>query len=118
MMPKTAAPETYLPLRETTFYILLCLAPGSKHGYAVMKEVAASSEERVVLSTGTLYGALKRLLDQGWIRRVDDARANGSGRVRKSYSLTRLGQEILAAEVERLERLVRSAHRRSLKEPV
>ena len=109
---------TYQPLTPAVFHILLALSDGEKHGYAIMKEVAALSEGRVTLSTGTLYGALKRLLDQGWIRRVDDASANGSGRVRKSYVLTRLGQQILAAEVERLERLVRSAHRHSLKEPV
>ncbi len=83
-----------------------------------MKEVAALSEGRVILSTGTLYGALKRLLDEGWIRRVDEAGANDSGRVRKSYSLTRLGQQILAGETERLERLVRAVHRRSLKEGI
>ncbi len=117
-MSQIETPESYLPLRETTFYILLSLAPGSKHGYAIMKEVSALSEGRVTLSTGTLYGALKRLLEQGWIRRVDEAGVKDAGRVRKNYSLTHLGQQILKAEIERLERLVRSAHRRSLKEPI
>jgi DNA-binding PadR family transcriptional regulator len=112
-----ASPPTYLPLSETTFYILLSLAPESKHGYAIMKEVASLSGRRVLLSTGTLYGALKRLLGQGWIRRVEAPNGRESGRIRKSYTLTRLGQQILKAEIERLERLVRSARRRPLKEP-
>ena len=116
-MPKTLDPHGYLPLSETTFHILLSLTPGSKHGYAIMKEVASLSDGRVALSTGTLYGALKRLLDQGWIRRVEEHNSRNSGRIRKSYVLTRLGQQMLKAEIERLERLVRSARRLSLKAP-
>jgi len=56
-----------LPLTEATFFILLSLAPGAKHGYAILKEVPLLSQQRVTLSTGTLYGALKRLLTAGWI---------------------------------------------------
>ena len=59
-----------LPLTETTFYILLSLSPGSSHGYAILKDVERLSEGRLVLSTGTLYGALKRLLERDWIERV------------------------------------------------
>ena len=65
-----------LPLREPTFFILLSLSPGPKHGYAILKEVEALSDGRVRLSTGTLYGAIKRLLDDDWIRRVDDPLPN------------------------------------------
>ena len=61
-----------LPLSEAVFFILLSLAPGPKHGYAIMKDVQALSDSRVGLSTGTLYGALKRLLDGGRVRRVDE----------------------------------------------
>ena len=68
-----------LPLTESTFYILLSLAPGPKHGYAIMKDVKMLSESRDLLSTGTLYGAIKRLLDQGWILRVDEPAENGNG---------------------------------------
>jgi DNA-binding PadR family transcriptional regulator len=104
--------EEHLPLTEATLYILLSLAPGAKHGYAIMKEVEALSNGRVNLSTGTLYGALKRLLDGGWIERVDDTAFDGSGRERKAYRLTELGQRILAAEVARLENVVATARRR------
>jgi DNA-binding PadR family transcriptional regulator len=104
--------EEHLPLTEATLYILLSLAPGAKHGYAIMKEVETLSNGRVNLSTGTLYGALKRLLDGGWIERVDDIASDGSGRERKAYRLTELGQHILAAEVARLENVVATAQRR------
>ena len=108
--------QTYLPLTETTLYILLSLAPGPRHGYAIMKDVRALSHNRVELSTGTLYSALKRLLDQEWIRRAEDPdpiAANG-GRKRKAYVLTDLGSSILQAEVDRLQGLVRVARRRDL----
>jgi DNA-binding PadR family transcriptional regulator len=105
-----ADPQTPLPLTEPTFFILLSLAPGQKHGYAIMKEVEGLSEGRVTLSTGTLYGALKRLLDQEWIERVDDGSVDNGradpGRPRKAYRLTRLGRRNLEAETARLERLV------------
>ncbi len=111
-MSDTAAPQ---PLTEATFFILLSLAPGSKHGYAIMKDTRALSEGRVVLSTGTLYGALKRLLDQQWIRRVDD-RTNRTQRDRKAYVLTSQGRRALNAEIERLENLLNTAHLQTLNE--
>lgn len=95
-----------LPLREPTFFILLSLSPGPKHGYAIMKDVDRLSEERVKLSTGTLYGAISRLLDRGWIRRVDDPVPNVTDRERKSYALTELGRKVLNAEITRLQKLV------------
>jgi DNA-binding PadR family transcriptional regulator len=100
-----------LPLTESTFFVLLCLAPGPKHGYAIMKDVEAFSDGRVVLSTGTLYGALKRLLDQGWIRRVQEPGEKEPERNRKAYALTQAGRRVLKAEAERLRRLVAAAVR-------
>jgi hypothetical protein len=76
---------TELPLTETTYFILLSLLPKPKHGYAIMKDVQVLSEERIVLSTGTLYGALKRLLDQGWIERLEETDPKGNARDRKVY---------------------------------
>jgi len=95
-----------LPLREPTFLILLSLAPGPKHGYAILKEVEALSDGRVKLSTGTLYGAIERLLDQGWIYRVDDPIPNSTNRKRKAYDLTEQGRKVLNAETVRLRKLV------------
>jgi DNA-binding PadR family transcriptional regulator len=110
--------QANLPLTEATLFIMLSLAPEPKHGYAIMKDVQTLSENRVVLSTGTLYGALKRLLDQGWIERVDEMEklSDGTadrGRPRKAYTLTRLGQHILDAEVTRLQALVSVARLRA-----
>ena len=104
--------ETYLPLTETTFYILLSMAVERKHGYAILKDVQALSGERIVLSTGTLYGALSRLLDQGLIERVEEDDPEESGRPRKFYRLTRLGRQVLEAEMERLHALIAAARRR------
>ena len=101
-----------LPLSEAVFFILLSLSPGPKHGYAIMKDVETLSESRVSLSTGTLYGALKRLLDGGWVRRVDELQ-DDSGRERKSYVLTQLGKGILEAETARMQYLVVTAQKRS-----
>jgi DNA-binding PadR family transcriptional regulator len=103
------------PLTETTFFILLSLAPGPKHGYAIMKDTRALSDNRVVLSTGTLYGALKRLLEQEWIRRVEDTH-NNTARDRKAYALTSQGRRVLNSEIERLQELVSTARLQTLKE--
>ena len=107
-----------LPLREPTFYILLSISPGPKHGYAILKAVEDLSEGRVLLSTGTLYGAIKRLLDREWIRRVDDPIPNGTDRERKAYELTELGRRVLNAEIVRLEKLVTVAQIRTADENV
>jgi DNA-binding PadR family transcriptional regulator len=108
--------QSQLPLTEPTYFILLSLAPGPNHGYAIMKDVFELSQGRVTLSTGTLYTALKRLLESGWIARADGtAKGNGNGnRQRKAYNLTQLGEHILQAEVQRLEGLVFAAQLRSI----
>jgi DNA-binding PadR family transcriptional regulator len=103
-------------LSETTFFILLSLSPGARHGYAIMKDVAALSEDRVKLSTGTLYGALKRLLEQGWVHRVRDPLPNGMARERKAYALTDRGRRVLKSEIARLEKLVSIAQLRTVEE--
>ncbi len=100
-----------LPLSETTFYILLALAPAPKHGYAIMKEVSALSDGRIALSTGTLYGALKRLLEAGWIEPVRERGVRQSARPRRAYALTDLGRRVLNGEIERLQSLVKAARR-------
>jgi DNA-binding PadR family transcriptional regulator len=106
-MTKESEAQTCLPLTEATFLVLVSLVPGPQHGYAIMKDVRGLSEGRVVLSTGTLYGALKRLLERGWIRRASDGPGvEVAGRVRKAYALTSLGRRILDAETERLQALV------------
>ena len=101
------------PLREPTFLILLSLAPGPRHGYAILKEVESLSEGRVKMSTGTLYGAIERLLEQGWISRVEDPIPNNTNRERKAYELTETGHKVLSAEIARLQKLVSVAQSRT-----
>jgi DNA-binding PadR family transcriptional regulator len=111
--------EAMLPLREPTFFILLSLVPeshgpGQKHGYAILKEVERLSHARVRLSTGTLYEALARLLDQGLIERLDgpagvEAPGDHPGKPRKVYRLTRLGRRLLEADWKRMQFLLKTA---------
>ncbi len=101
--------RSFLPLTEVSFYILLSLAGEPRHGYAIMKDVQSLSDGRISRSAGTLYGALKRLLEGGWIGRFDDGELDETGRPRKSYQLNALGRAILTAETERLRGLVRAA---------
>ncbi len=111
--------QSFLPLTEATFFILLTLAPGPKHGYAIMKAVNQMSNGRVTFSTGTLYGAIKRLLDQGWIVRNGEAdegseestrsHSDESTRARKDYALTSLGKKVYTAEVARMSQLIQLA---------
>lgn len=106
------------PISETTFFILLSISTGPMHGYAIMKDVRRLSHERIILSTGTLYGALKRLLDLGWIIRADENEAASNQRERKAYLLTNLGKRVLEAEVIRLGNLVALARQRTAEEQV
>ncbi len=106
------ATETNPPLTESTFFILLSLTTGPQHGYAMLKDVATLSGGRLRLSTGTLYGALQRLLEQGWIEPVEADAAEETGRPRKAYRLTGLGRRVAAAETARLKDLVSTAQRR------
>ena len=101
-----------LPLSEPTFLILVCLEGTPKHGYAIMKEVTALSGGRVSLSTGTLFGAIKRLLRKEWIQRVSPVQETSDGRGRKYYQLTRRGRRVLQAETHRLRELVALGDRR------
>lgn len=115
-----ANPSTYLPLTEPTFYILLSLAPGKKHGYAILKDVATLSDGKINLSTSTLYGALGRLLDQELIERVPNEvdEKTGPGLPRKAYKLTELGRRALEAETSRMQNLISAARLRLGEESV
>ena len=114
--------EAMLPLREPTFFILLSLAPeaqngGHKHGYAIMKDVESLSRGKIRLSTGTLYEALARLLDQRLIERFNEPSGidesppdNHPGKPRKVYCLTRLGRRVLEADRSRMQALLETAN--------
>jgi DNA-binding PadR family transcriptional regulator len=102
--------DSFLPLTPAVFHILIALADGETHGYAIMQEVSRRSGGSVRLGPGTLYGAIGRLLEDGLIEesderpdpQMDDTR-------RRYYRLTNFGGRVLAAETERLAGLVRAA---------
>ena len=94
------------PLSEPVLWILLSLAGEPRHGYALMKHVDALSEGRVRLTTGTLYGALARLLEDRWIERVE---TRDTSRDKQAYRLTPAGRARLSDETERLRHLTRLA---------
>lgn len=97
-------------LQEPTLLLLTALADAPRHGYALIQEIAAISDGRVKMRTGTLYGALDRLLGQGLIR--IDSEEVVDGRARRTYALSDAGREVLAAEAERLRAVAAEASRR------
>jgi len=95
-----------LPVTEPVLLILLSLAEQPRHGYSILKDVQEMSNGQVTLSTGTLYGALRRLLQDGWIERFEENRAS---RGRQAYRLTPAGRRNLQLEVTRLTHLTQLA---------
>ncbi len=97
--------ETFA-LSEPVLLVLLSLAEQPRHGYSILKDIESMSHGRVLLSTGTLYGALQRLLDHGWIERVQE---ENTPRDRRTYRLTSRGRRNLQMEIERMRHLTKLA---------
>src|SRR5207245_5037734 len=93
-----------LALSEPVLFVLLSLAEQPRHGYSILKDIESMSDGRVLLSTGTLYGALQRLLDNGWIERVQEENTPGD---RRTYRLTSRGRRDLQMEIEPMRHLTR-----------
>src|SRR6185436_3210766 len=110
MPSDTRDPNDSLPLTPALFHVLLSLTDGEKHGYAIIKEVEERTNGTVRLSTGTLYGIVKRLLQDGWIR---DSVLGSTDR-RRAYRLTAFGRKVAQAEADRLRELIRAADRKAL----
>lgn len=108
-------PRSFLPLPASEMHILVALAQGERHGYAIMRDVAELSDGTVTMGSGTLYGSIKRMLAKGLIAQaaerpdqaLDDQR-------RRYYRLTELGQQVGAAERSRLMALIDAATARRL----
>ena len=97
---------TSKPLTEPVLLILMSLADKPRHGYGLMKDIESLSNGRVRLSTGTLYGALRRLLEDLWIARFEQ---DDTSREKQVYKLTPAGRRQLQAELERMRQLTRAA---------
>lgn len=103
-------PSTLLPLTSVMFHVLLSLSDADRHGYAILKEVEERTGGEVTLSTGTLYGLIKRALADGLI--VESRRrprADEDDERRRYYRLTEFGRQVVTAEARRLQQLVANA---------
>jgi DNA-binding PadR family transcriptional regulator len=98
----------FLPLSPAALHILLALAGEDLHGYGIMLEVGRQSEGKYKLGPGTLYDNLRKLMTQGCVEEVQRRAADEDSR-RRYYRLTGLGRRVFAAEVARLEGVVRDA---------
>ena len=114
-MPDRVNLSTFLPLTHVSFEILLTLAGGEQHGYAIMLEVEARTGGAVNLHAGSLYRALNRLLEAGLIVELDERPGpDQDDERRRYYALTPKGREVARGEARRLEALVDMARQRRL----
>ena len=104
------SPDSLLPLAPAAFHILLALADGDRHGYAIIQEVAARTEGQVRLSAGTLYRTIHRMLEEGVIEELRDRPAPElDDERRRYYRISPFGREVARAEAGRLAALVKLA---------
>jgi DNA-binding PadR family transcriptional regulator len=106
--------DRMLPLTPVSLAVLLALAEGEMHGYALMREVEEQSEGKVRPGTGTLYAALQRMMEEGLVEESKRRRGRGEDGRRRYYAITGFGREVARAELERLERLVKLGASRKL----
>ncbi len=108
-------PESFLPLTPAVFHILLALADGERHGYSIMQEVETSTEGKMRLGPGTLYGSIKRLLNDRMIVESDERPdPEMDDERRRYYGLTDFGRRVAVAEAKRLAQLVLAARAKRL----
>ena len=107
--------ESFLPMTPAMFQVLVALADGEKHGYAILKEVARRTDDKVRLSAGTLYGILARLESAGLIVESDQRPARGlDDERRRYYRLTDFGREVAIAEAQRMDEALEQARAKKL----
>ena len=102
-------PSDFLPLKPSTYCVLLALADGELHGYAIMQAVAEMTSGRDQILPGTLYAALARMVDEGLIEERDGVEESSGGPKRRYYRRTKLGKAVARAESERLHALLNIA---------
>lgn len=115
MKQRSREPEEMLPLTPAVLHIMLALLDGERHGYGIMQEIAQRTGGKMRMGPGTLYGSLKRMIEDGLIEEsgerpdpaLDDER-------RRYYRLTALGQRVIHAEIRRLEQIIQFAHAKHL----
>jgi DNA-binding PadR family transcriptional regulator len=112
-MPNSSVNAPNQPLTPAVFHILLALADGEKHGYAIMKDVEAQTSGQFKMGPGTLYGSIKRMLASDLIKEIDERPdPELDDERRRYYRLTAQGQTVVEAEGQRLARLVKVAQQK------
>jgi len=107
-------PSTQLPLTPAVLHIMLALAGGERHGYAIAGEVDETTSGSIRMGPGTLYGSIQRMLAAALIEEVSPKRARDDDERRRYYRLTAFGRRVLELELQRLDRVVRVARRKHL----
>lgn len=107
-------PQDHLPLKPVDLEILLALAESDQHGYGLVQAVAEHTNQLIVLDPGNLYRVIKRLLETGLVAESGGRTADDTGERRRYYKLTSLGERVLAAELDRLRRLVNASATRAV----
>jgi DNA-binding PadR family transcriptional regulator len=103
--------DDLLPLAAAVFHILLSLAEGERHGYALKREISARTGGRLNLGAGVLYGSISKMLAQGLIEESDERPdAHLDDERRRYYRVTPLGRKVAQAEAARMRELVQLAH--------
>jgi DNA-binding PadR family transcriptional regulator len=106
----SSAADEFLPLPTAVFHILVALADRDRHGYSIMQDVSARTDGKVRLSAGTLYSAVRRMLEQGLIEELREGPDPGNDdQRRRYYRLTRLGRQVALAEARRLRDMLSQA---------
>jgi DNA-binding PadR family transcriptional regulator len=105
----TQSPSESKPLTEPVLLILTSLAGQPRHGYALIQDIELLSGGRVRMSTGTLFGALHRLLNDGWIERFEQ---EDTARQKQAYCLSAVGRQQLQLELDRMKQLTRAGFAR------
>jgi len=108
-------PEELLPLTPPVFHILVALSDQERHGYGIMQDVAAQTNNALELGPGTLYGCLKRMLAAGLVEESDERPdPDMDDQRRRYYRITSPGRRAVRAEAERLATAVSVARARRL----
>ena len=101
--------EDFLPLPAAVFHILVAIGEGERHGYSIMQDIAERTNNKIRMSPGTLYAAVKRMLEQGLIEEVRGSHTLSDDERRRYYRIAKLGRRVVSAEAARMSEMLQQA---------
>jgi DNA-binding PadR family transcriptional regulator len=107
-------PQSQLPLTAVVLHILIALADGERHGYAIAQEVEETTDGHIRMGPGTLYGSIQRMLGASLIEEASARKRPADDERRRYYRMTSFGRRVLELELERLSQVVRVARQKQL----